>query len=461
MTNLPQTRDDSSEEYGYLSDEFAEETGLNLFDDSASAAGGFSHAFMGYDKSAVDDYVRSIEKQVSTLMQLSRHLRRELATVQRALGTSDFSRLGAHAQGILRASEAQAKDIVTKSGLEAERIKEEGRRVAADLRANAQSEADDIRVAALGNLRQLREDLDAQITVTLNETREEAASLLAGAQRHAEAVKHQASREAEGILDGARVEAEHIRAEAERGAADVLLNARTKGEEALSDSQQKHAAVLAKTNGMLAESTRHHEASAAQLADEAAEAQQIRTSAINAAEQLKARAARDAENTIAGAHRQAAMMKDRMEEQYAWRKEQLERETNALLQRKASVIAQLSNLRQLAGETPMDFPDDDPFAEVSTASSTSQGDHQLAPDTGSRGADGTDAAVKEEKTSVIVSDSTAAQEAFRRGDTFVESSDEPTTALSTGGTLLESSDEPTTALTTGDTQEIPAVKDEG
>ena len=72
-------------------------------------------------------------------------------------------------------------------------------------------------------------------------------------------------------------------------------------------------------------------------------------------------AAHDAENTIASAHRQAAMMKDRLEEQYAWRKEQLEREVAALVQRKAGMVAILQNLRELAGETPLDFPDDDPL----------------------------------------------------------------------------------------------------
>ncbi|MBD4656136.1 adhesin, partial [Xanthomonas citri pv. citri] len=46
-----------------------------------------------------------------------------------------------------------------------------------------------------------------------------------------------------------------------------------------------------------------------------------------------------------------------------WRKEQLERETAALLQRKKAVIAQLNNLKALAGEAESDYPDTDPFAE--------------------------------------------------------------------------------------------------
>lgn len=55
--------------------QFDEETGLNLFDDTASAAGSFTHSMWGYDRTSVDNYVREIEQQVSTLKQLTRHLR--------------------------------------------------------------------------------------------------------------------------------------------------------------------------------------------------------------------------------------------------------------------------------------------------------------------------------------------------------------------------------------------------
>ncbi len=88
-------------------EEYTEETGLNLFDDRASAAGSFPHAMLGYDRPTVDNYVRDIEQQVATLRQLSRHLRAELASSQREHGTSDYTRLGSHATSMLRAAEAR------------------------------------------------------------------------------------------------------------------------------------------------------------------------------------------------------------------------------------------------------------------------------------------------------------------------------------------------------------------
>lgn len=124
----------NDEQPNYEVSEETDMTGLNLFDERASAAGSFPHAMLGYDRTAVDTYVRDVEQQVSTLRQLTRHLRRELSITQSSQGETDFSRLGAHATSILRSAETQAEDLVAKAGLEAERIREEGRRNASDLR---------------------------------------------------------------------------------------------------------------------------------------------------------------------------------------------------------------------------------------------------------------------------------------------------------------------------------------
>lgn len=48
-----------------------------------------------------------------------------------------------------------------------------------------------------------------------------------------------------------------------------------------------------------------------------------------------------------------------MEEQVTWRKEQLAREIASLEGRKASMLAQLNNLRALADQSASDFATDD------------------------------------------------------------------------------------------------------
>jgi DivIVA domain-containing protein len=42
----------------------SDNTGLGLFDDTASAVGNFPTALRGYDRTAVDDYVRTLEESV-------------------------------------------------------------------------------------------------------------------------------------------------------------------------------------------------------------------------------------------------------------------------------------------------------------------------------------------------------------------------------------------------------------
>ena len=134
----------------------SEETGLNLFDDKATAAGSFPTSVLGYERHSVDTYVREVEYQVSDLKQRLRSLQREMAYIRAEVGETDFEKLGAHATGLLRAAEAQAKDIVDHSEREAERIVTEARRSASSLRDSAQQEADDIRLTGIASLRDLR-----------------------------------------------------------------------------------------------------------------------------------------------------------------------------------------------------------------------------------------------------------------------------------------------------------------
>jgi DivIVA domain-containing protein len=48
-----------------VSDPLDDTAGLALFDETATAAGNFPHALRGYDRAAVDAYVRDVESQLS------------------------------------------------------------------------------------------------------------------------------------------------------------------------------------------------------------------------------------------------------------------------------------------------------------------------------------------------------------------------------------------------------------
>ena len=92
-----------------------------------------------------------------------------------------------------------------------------------------------------------------------------------------------------------------------------------------------------------------------------AEAARIRAEALTEAEQTKGAAAQEAEARIATAKKQAAAINERTQQEFAWRKQQLRRETELLHQRKQAVLSQLASLSALAEQTASAFPDlDDP-----------------------------------------------------------------------------------------------------
>jgi hypothetical protein len=92
-----------------------------------------------------------------------------------------------------------------------------------------------------------------------------------------------------------------------------------------------------------------------------AEAARIRAEALAEAEQTKGSAAQEAEARIATAKKQAAAINERTQQEFAWRKQQLRRETELLHQRKQAVLSQLASLSALAEQTASAFPDlDDP-----------------------------------------------------------------------------------------------------
>ena len=125
--------------------------------------------------------------------------------------------------------------------------------------------------------------------------------------------------------------------------------------------RQAHDEAQAKTAAMLAEATKHHEESAARLEADISEAARIRAEAIAEAEQTKLSALQESEARVATAKKQATAISERTQQEFAWRKQQLRRETELLHQRKQAVLSQLASLSALAEQTASAFPDlDDP-----------------------------------------------------------------------------------------------------
>jgi cell division septum initiation protein DivIVA len=121
-------------------------TGLGLFDDMASAAGSFPTALRGYDRSAVDEYVRSLEGNVVATRRHAQELLEQMARLEEQTQAEteqqqvDYSDLGSRASEILRLAQEQARDLTENAHAEAERVKDLARREAEDLRRQAARE---------------------------------------------------------------------------------------------------------------------------------------------------------------------------------------------------------------------------------------------------------------------------------------------------------------------------------
>ena len=92
-----------------MSQQPEETVGLDLFDETASAAGSFPHSMLGYERQAVDAYIRDIERQLSSAKRKVRSLQRQLAT---KADETDYSRLGTHTGDLLRNAEREAARTV-------------------------------------------------------------------------------------------------------------------------------------------------------------------------------------------------------------------------------------------------------------------------------------------------------------------------------------------------------------
>lgn len=344
------------------------ENGLGLFDDAASAVGNFPSALRGYDRSAVDDYVRSLEGAVVQTRRKAAGLEQQVGTLQQELGESlekqreqevDYTNLGGRATDILRLAEEQAREVLERASEESERLKETARREADQVRADAARTGSDIKTNGITEIQQLRERGQEEIRAEVERARAEAEAIVAAARREAESVQRAGDHEAQTMRQNAYLDTEKLRREVELEVAEVRRGIAAEREAAIGHLRGVHEESVAKTAALLAEATDHHHQATERLNADIAEAARVRAEALAEAEAVKLRAVQEAEERIVAARKQAAAITDRTQQEFAWRKQQLRRETDLLGQRKAAVLNQLASLSALAEQTAHAFPDMD------------------------------------------------------------------------------------------------------
>jgi len=334
----------------------------------ASAVGNFPSALRGYDRTAVDDYVRTLEASVVQSRRHAAQLEHQVSSLQDQLtalqngkgagsGEVDYSNLGGRTNDILRLAQDQARELVANATLEAEKLKESARREADAVRSSAAREGNAIKTGGTAEIDQLRQKLQSEVQAQVDKSKAEAEALLAAARRQADALRREADHEAGAAREKAALDAENLRRAAEREVAEERQKIAVEREQAVNQLQAVHEEAQQKTAALLAEATKHHGESTERLEADIAEAARIRSEAIAEAEKTKLAAVEESEARINTAKKQASAISERTQQEFAWRKQQLKRETDLLHRRKQAVLSQLASLSALAEQTASAFPD--------------------------------------------------------------------------------------------------------
>jgi HPt (histidine-containing phosphotransfer) domain-containing protein len=168
---------------------------VELFDETASAAGSFPFALRGYERSAVDEYVRALE---STLVAARRQAQRFQEQLDEAKTKElNYTNLGGRATDIMRLAEEQAREVLDQAATEAERIKEAARRDAENIRLTAAREGNELKTAGLADLKNLRARGEQEVRDQLKKSAGEAAAITRRAQQEVASRMQQLRRETE------------------------------------------------------------------------------------------------------------------------------------------------------------------------------------------------------------------------------------------------------------------------
>ncbi len=334
--------------------------GLDLFDETASAVHGFPQVLRGYDRGAVDAYVREVESQLARVKALAREQHRQLRDAGPRLGESDYEQLGAHTRGLLRAAEAQADELVSTAEHRARHIVAAAESQAEKTLLEARLALDAAQATSTGELHAIRRRLSEQTAVELQSARDEGASVVEFARQQAAELLAEAAASAELVRREAQLAAESKMVAAEREATEHRLSVVTEKEAALADVKAAHEASSAELEDVVDHARQRMTEHAARLDADAITWEERREAARAEAAEIVA-AARAAEAAIMReADDRARALRAAILEGTEKQKADLEAEIALLIGRRKAIVAQLGELSALAGASAVDYGDGEP-----------------------------------------------------------------------------------------------------
>lgn len=332
--------------------------GLDLFDEAASAVGNFPQALRGYDKGAVDAYVRDVEAQLSRAKAQIRQQHKQLAAAAAAKAEdTDFSRLGGHTRGMLRTAEAQAEELVTSAQTKA-------REIVAEAEAHAQRRLEEAAITAENSqaksaeaFAELRRQLSEQNAADLAGVKDQASMIRDAAQREAEQLLAEAQQQAQIIAERNTAECEAKLAEAEHHYAEQQVALAQQKQADLASLQLAQQEAATKLDALVAAARAQAEAFQAKVEADSQTWDQRREAVIAEAEQTRQAAEAQAEAILAAARAEAASIQAQAVRLAEEKKAKIESSVELLSGRQKAILAQLNELSALAGMSVIQFGD--------------------------------------------------------------------------------------------------------
>lgn len=324
----------------------------------------FSLARKGYDRAQVDRYIQelhaALEQTRSHMAHLDSRILRlssDLSTARRELEEAErpsYAGLGTRVERLLRSTEAQALDVMTRAQADADA-----------LISSAQQRHDSLLASA-----------EAEAFETLTRARMEAAEVTSQAQSHSRTLEDNAGRTSEEMLAAAEREAKRMRADAEAEAAAALSAAhheaeelrtavreemthlRTQAEEEISvmrgEAERELATKEAEAAAARARAEEDSQARAKERAEAAqtqsAQAEELLTEATNRANELKRRSEEDSQATLAAARTEAHDIVEKARAQAARLKEEAESHSRSIISSAERRVAELNSQRDALKE---------------------------------------------------------------------------------------------------------------
>ncbi len=332
--------------------------GLDLFDRKASAVGGFPNAMLGYDKKAVDDYIRDLENEANVAKHQLEEVRRELIAANLRIDDTDFGRLGTHTASMLQVAEAQAAEILNKARTRAQSILNDAQETAENTKAQASQGAEQARLEAVESLQSLRAELSEQTEAELNAVRSESEGIRSATEAHREFVLSEAQQQADSLLAQARTEADRIKAESDRQVAEAQAEVAAERERVLGELETKQATELEKLRELTEQTRIKSEEYQVILTTAAEDFRQRQQVSLAEAETIKVGAIEEAQAILAKARSDADLLLAEADGELIRRREKLRHDSHLLRERKLALISQLKQLSSIADVAEEEYPDE-------------------------------------------------------------------------------------------------------